>query len=128
MLPRVRPFLSLLLALTFGATSAAPGLFHGCAAGREMAAAVLQQGDAAQAPMDCEHHHDAPHQHSGSSGCNCVGHACCTVAVALAAPPAGFAIAGTRAPVAVILAFSEAPSIGLRHRQPPALAPPTHLA
>jgi hypothetical protein len=124
----LRRTLCLILALTFGATSFAPGLFHGCEAGRAMASVVLRQGTADPPAADCEHHAGAPHRHSSSGDCNCLGHACCSVAVAVASNHVGFAIGSSQAVAAAPVAVLDGPTLGLRHRQPPALAPPSFIA
>ena len=70
---RVRPFLALLLAATFGVRSMAPELMRGCGPGTGVAHHEVEAG---------EHgHHHAAHQ---PERCECVGH---SIKVVLATPP-----------------------------------------
>jgi len=130
MFNRLRAIPGLLLALTFGATSAAPGLFHRCDAGREMAAQLLQQTAAAQPSAHCAHHSGSSHRspHAPYRDCDCLGHACCSTAVAHASARVTPAIAVARTFVATVPTSPDTPLSGARHGTPATRAPPTTLA
>lgn len=128
MFPRVRSGFGLLFALTFGATSAAPNLFHACAAGREMVTQVLHRTVPAQPASDCDHNSGSSHSHSSHGGCNCLGHACSSIAMAQIPGQVALAIAVAQEFAPPIFSSPDAPRVDLRHYTPATRAPPTILA
>jgi len=128
MFRRARPVLSLLLSLTFGATSAAPDLFHACHAGTEMAARMLGRS-AELTPSEYCGHAPPTHRHGDSSHqCHCLGHSCCTTALALQIGRFRLMTGAVRLLEVNPALPPTSPPVARRYRHPPALAPPLLLA
>jgi hypothetical protein len=129
MLQRLRSLLGLIVWVTFAANSFVPGLMHRCDADR--AVADCDHADAAGAVAMGSHLAEHAAHHGGPSGapsqrgdCHCIGHSCCSSALALPGASVAMAAVVHAVIVAAPSAFISAPPTRPSHLLPFAQGPP----
>lgn len=137
MLQRLRSLVGLIVWVTFTANSLVPGLMHRCDADRPAAERAMADCDhsamagmhAMGSPM-AEHaaHDQVPSGTPSQRGdCHCIGHSCCSGAVALPGSLVAVAAVVHAVAVAAPTAFITAPASRPSHLLPFAQGPPASL-
>ena len=137
MLQRLRSLVGLIVWVTFTANSLVPGLMHRCDADRPAAERAMADCDHGAMPgmhvmgspvADLPAHHTTPSGTPSQQGdCHCIGHSCCSGAVALPGKSVAVAVVVHAVTVTAPIGFITAPASRPSHLLPFAQGPPASL-